>query len=145
MKVTKRCEYILEDGHKCNAVFSYKSRQGLQRKYCHNHVGNNANTPHLDGHHGLVKSTNKYAGVANAETMQEWVKHQMKMEKIERKRIAVLERKVARLESIVDNITSNKKIVTSVLKEQLKTQYFKDRIDAIVVKRLKTSFRGEEE
>ena len=93
----------------------------------------------------MVKSTNRYAGVANAEKMQEWVKHQMRMERIEKERIAVLERKVARLESIVDSITSNKKIVTSVLKEELKTQYFKDRIDAIVVKRLRTSFRGEEE
>ena len=39
MKITKRCEYILEDGHKCNAVFSYNSRQGV-RKYCHDHIGN---------------------------------------------------------------------------------------------------------
>ena len=93
----------------------------------------------------MVKSTNKYAGVANAEKMQEWVKHQMRMEKIEKERIAVLERKVARLESIVDSITSNKKIVTSVLKEEMKSQFFKDRIDSIVVKRLRTSFRGEEE
>ena len=144
MKITKRCEYILEDGHKCNAVFSYNSRQGL-RKYCHDHIGHEPRTAHLEGHHGLVKSTNKYAGVANAEKMQEWVKHKMRMEKIEKERIAVLERKVARLESIVDSITSNKKIVTSVLKEELKTQYFKDRVDAIVVKRLRTSFRGEEE
>ena len=144
MKITKRCEYILEDGHKCNAVFSYNSRQGL-RKYCHDHIGNEPRTAHLEGHHGLVKSTNKYAGVANAEKMQEWVKHQMRMEKIEKERIAVLERKIARLESIVDSITSNKKIVTSVLKEEMKSQFFKDRIDSIVVKRLRTSFRGEEE
>ena len=144
MKMTKRCEYILEDGHKCNAVFSYNSRQGV-RKYCHDHIGNVPNLAHLEGHHGLVRSKNKYAGVANAEKMQEWVKHQMRMEKIEKERIAVLERKIARLESIVDSITSNKEIVTSVLKEELKTQYFKDRVDAIVVKRLRTSFRGEEE
>ena len=69
----------------------------------------------------------------------------MNMENIEKKKIATLEAKVARLESILDSITSNKKIVTSVLKEELKTQYFKDRVDAIVVKRLRTSFRGEEE
>ena len=144
MKITKRCEYILEDGHKCNALFSYNSRQGV-RKYCHDHLGNESRSPHLEGHHGLVKSTNKYAGVANAEKMQEWVKHQMRMERIEKERIAVLEKKVARLESIVDSITSNKKIVTSILKEEMKSQYFKDRIDAIIVKRLRTSFRGEEE
>tara|TARA_R100001509_G_scaffold154340_1_gene115898 strand:- start:104 stop:313 length:210 start_codon:yes stop_codon:yes gene_type:complete len=69
----------------------------------------------------------------------------MNMENIEKKKIATLEAKVTRLESIIDSITSNKKIVTSVLKEELKTQYFKDRVDAIVVKRLRTSFRGEEE
>ena len=43
MKMTKRCEYILEDGHKCNAVFSYNSRQGV-RKYCHDQIGNDPRT-----------------------------------------------------------------------------------------------------
>ena len=92
-----------------------------------------------------MKSTNKYAQGGNNDSMRQWVMHKMNMENIEKKKIATLEAKVMRLESIIDSITSNKKIVKGVLKQEMKSQYFKDRIDAIVVKRLRTSFRGEEE
>tara|TARA_R100000900_G_scaffold128188_1_gene103887 strand:+ start:576 stop:794 length:219 start_codon:yes stop_codon:yes gene_type:complete len=71
--------------------------------------------------------------------------HKMNMENIEKKRIADLEDKVARLERIIDNISSNKKVFKSVLKEEMRTDFFKQRIDAIVVKRLQKSFRGEDE
>jgi len=71
--------------------------------------------------------------------------HKMNMENIEKKRISDLEAKVARLENIIESITSNKRVVKGVLKQEMKSQYFKDRIDAIVVKRLRTSFRGEQE
>tara|TARA_B100000282_G_C31506400_1_gene387324 strand:+ start:160 stop:378 length:219 start_codon:yes stop_codon:yes gene_type:complete len=71
--------------------------------------------------------------------------HKMNMENIEKKRIADLEAKVARLEKIIDNISSNKKVLIGVLKEEMRTDFFKQRVDAIVVKRLQKSFRGEEE
>ena len=142
MKLTKRCEYILEDGHKCNAVFSHKSR--IPRKYCDNHIGNNQNLNHLQGHHKLVNSTNVYAGVANAQTMQEWVKHKMHMEQKDKKKIKDLETKVARLERLVDSISSEheKRVMNqSFFKEQLKTQYFRAVIDSLIVKRLHKSAR----
>ena len=142
MKMTKRCEYILEDGHKCNAIFTSRNSQ---QKYCDNHIGNYQKNSHLHGHTPLVKSTNKYAQGGNNDSMRQWVMHKMNMENIEKKKISDLEAKVARLENIIDSITSNKKIVKGVLKQEMKSQYFKDRIDAIVVKRLRTSFRGEEE
>ena len=142
MKMTRRCEYILEDGHKCNAVFTSRNSQ---QKYCDNHIGNVQKNSHLQGHTPLVRSTNKYAQGGNNDSMRQWVMHKMNMENIEKKKIATLEAKVTRLESIIDSITSNKKIVKGVLKQEMKSQYFKDRIDAIVVKRLRTSFRGEEE
>ena len=146
MKATKRCEYILEDGHKCNAVYSSRNNS---RKYCNNHVGK---YQVHDEHHGLVRSTNKYAKTSNAQTMQEWVKHKMQMEKIDKKKIDDLETKVARLESqmakmghshtkIVDSISSNKKVVKSVLKEEMKTQHFRAVIDSLIVKRLHKSAR----
>ena len=142
MKMTRRCGYILEDGHKCNAVFTSRNSQ---QKYCDNHIGNTQKNSHLEGHTPLVKSTNKYAQGGNNDSMRQWVMHKMNMENIEKKKIATLEAKVMRLESIIDSITSNKKIVKGVLKQEMNSQYFKDRIDAIVVKRLRTSFRGEEE
>ena len=142
MKMTRRCEYILEDGHKCNAIFSSRNSQ---QKYCEHHIGNVQKNSHLQGHTPLVRSTNKYAQGGNNDSMRQWVMHKMNMENIEKKKIATLEAKVTRLESIIDSITSNKKIVKGVLKQEMKSQYFKDRIDAIVVKRLRTSFRGEEE
>ena len=145
MKMIRRCEYILEDGHKCNAT--YTTRNG-QQKYCNNHVGNVQSNNHLEGHTPLVKSTNRYAQGGNNDSMRQWVMHKMNMEKMEKKRIAKLEKKIERLERIIDGISSNRKVVTAVLKDEMKTDFFKNRIDAIVVKRLQTSFnftRGEEE
>ena len=142
MKVTKRCEYILEDGHKCNTVFTSRNSQ---QKYCDNHIGNYQKHSHLHGHTPLVKSTNKYAQGGNNDSMRQWVMHKMNMENMEKKKIADLERSVARLENIIDSITSNKKVMRAVLKEEMRTDFFKQRIDAIVVKRLQKSFRGEEE
>ena len=74
--------------------------------------------------------------------------HKMNVENIERKRISDLETQVARLEKIIDSITSNKRVVGSVLRKEMKSDYFKDKVDAIVVKRLQKSLRndrGEEE
>jgi phosphopantetheine adenylyltransferase len=142
MKMTKRCEYILEDGHKCNAVFTSRNSQ---QKYCDNHIGNTQKNNHLEGHTPLVKSTNRYAQGGNNDSMRQWVMHKMNMENIEKKKIADLEARVARLEKIIDNISSNKKVLIGVLKEEMRTDFFKQRVGAIVVKRLQKSFRGEEE
>ena len=142
MKMTKRCEYVLEDGHKCNKMFRTRL---MNQKYCDNHVGNNQADSHLSGHTTLVKSTNAYAQGGNNESMRKWVMHKMSVEKIERQTIADLEAKVARLEKIIDNIATNKKVVQSVMKEELRSDFFIRRVDAIVVKRLQKSFRGEEE
>lgn len=142
MKMTRRCEYILEDGHKCSAVYTSRNSQ---QKYCEHHIGNYQKNNHLHGHTPLVKSTNKYAQGGNNDSMRQWVMHKMNMENMEKKKIADLEAKVARLERIIDDISSNKKIVVSVLKEEMKSDFFKQRIDAIVVKRIKKSFRGEQE
>tara|TARA_R100001510_G_C7649096_1_gene206480 strand:- start:1775 stop:1987 length:213 start_codon:yes stop_codon:yes gene_type:complete len=70
------------------------------------------------------------------------------MEPQERQRIIDLETKVKRLERIINDISSNKKIVSKILREEMKSSRFKRAVDSIVVKRLKTSFRfgrGEEE
>ena len=142
MKMIRRCEYILEDGHKCNV--SYRSRNS-QQKYCDKHIGNTQRNSHLEGHTPLVKSTNRYAQGGNNDSMRQWVMHKMNMENIEKKKIADLEAKVARLEKIIDNISSNKKVMRAVLTEEMRSDFFKRRVDAIVVKRLRTSFRGEEE
>lgn len=145
MKMIRRCEYILEDGHKCNA--SYRSRNS-QQKYCERHIGNNYKKSHLEGHTPLVKSTNAYAQGGNNDSMRQWVMHKMNMEPQEKQRIIDLENKVNRLERIINDISSNKKIVSKVLRDEMKSNRFKRAIDGIVVKRLKTSFRfarGEEE
>tara|TARA_R100001509_G_scaffold15317_1_gene7802 strand:- start:1822 stop:2043 length:222 start_codon:yes stop_codon:yes gene_type:complete len=72
--------------------------------------------------------------------------HKMNVEKIERQTVADLEAKVARLEKIIDNIATNKRVVRAVMKEEMRTDFFIRRIDAIVVKRLQKSLRdGEEE
>jgi len=141
--MTRRCEYILEDGHKCNKA--YTSRNSHQ-KYCEYHIGNNKDSNHLEGHTPLVRSTNRYAQGGNNDSMRQWVMHKMNVEKIERQTVADLEAKVARLEKIIDNIATNKRVVRAVMKEEMRTDFFIRRIDAIVVKRLQKSLRdGEEE
>jgi len=140
MKMTRRCEYKLEDGHKCNAVFTSRNSQ---QKYCDNHIGNYQRNSHLHGHTPLVKSTNKYAQGGNNDSMRQWVMHKMNMENIEKKKIADLEARIERLEKIVDKISTNKKVISQVIKDEMKTQYFVDKVEAIVVKRLQTSLRGE--
>ncbi len=145
MKMIRRCEYILEDGHKCNA--SYRSRNS-QQKYCEKHIGNFQGKSHLQGHTPLVRSRNTYAQGGNNDSMRQWVMHKMNMEPQERQRIIDLETKVKRLERIINDISSNKKIVSKILREEMKSSRFKRAVDSIVVKRLKTSFRfgrGEEE
>jgi len=142
MKMTRRCEYKLEDGHKCNAAYTSRNSQ---QKYCEKHIGNYQRNSHLEGHTPLVKSTNKYAQGGNNDSMRQWVMHKMNVENIERKKIADLEAKVERLEKIIDSITSNKKIVRAVLREEMRTSFFKNRVDSIIVKRIRTSLRGEEE
>jgi len=145
MKMIRRCEYVLEDGHKCNAVYTSRNSQ---QKYCDNHIGNYQKHSHLHGHTPLVKSTNKYAQGGNNDSMRQWVMHKMNMENIEKKRIADLEAKVARLEKIIDSIASNKKVVKAVLREEMRSEYFTTKVDSIVVKRLQKSMRfnrGEEE
>ena len=145
MKMIRRCEYVLEDGHKCNAVYTSRNSQ---QKYCDNHIGNYQRHSHLHGHTPLVKSTNKYAQGGNNDSMRQWVMHKMNMENIEKKRIADLEAKVARLEKIIDSITSNKKVVKAVLREEMRSEYFTTKVDSLVVKRLQKSMRfnrGEEE
>ena len=140
MKMTRRCEYKLEDGHKCNVVFTSRNSQ---QKYCDNHIGNYQRNSHLHGHTPLVKSTNKYAQGGNNDSMRQWVMHKMNMENIEKKKIADLEARIERLEKIVDKISTNKKVISQVIKDEMKTQYFVDKVEAIVVKRLQTSLRGE--
>ena len=82
MKMTRRCEYILEDGHKCNTVYTSRNSQ---QKYCDNHIGNYQKHSHLHGHTPLVKSTNRYAQGGNNDSMRQWVMHKMNMENIEKK------------------------------------------------------------
>ena len=151
MKTVKRCEYILEDGHKCNEVFKTRSRQNSHQKYCNNHLGNVQKESHLHGHTPLVNSRNKYAQGGNNDSMRQWVSHKMRVEMIEKQRIADLEAKVKSLENKIEKIVSNMQSnyldhkIEVCVRRELRQDFFKHRVDAIVVKRLKKSLRGEEE
>ena len=151
MKTVKRCVYILEDGHKCNEVFKTRSMQNTHQKYCEKHTGNPQKHSHLHGHTPLVNSRNKYAQGGNNDSMRQWVSHKMRVEKIEKQRIADLEAKVKSLENKIVKIISNvqsdhlDRKVRDCVKRELRQDFFKHRVDAIVVKRLKKSLRGEEE
>jgi hypothetical protein len=76
--------------------------------------------------------------------MQEWVKHKMNMEPQEKERISDLERKIERLEDIIERVGFQKKVVKEVLRKEMKGSFFKEIVDGLIVKRLQKSipFRG---
>ena len=140
MKITKRCKYILNDGHKCNKVFSHKPRiagAASMRKYCDDHVGNIQRNSHLDGHHSLVKSRNVYANVGNNETMQKWVRNKMNTEVQEMEYIHELEKRVSNLESAIEGIFTTQTMVARDVKKEINKPWFRNLIDGIMIKQIR--------
>jgi len=137
MKITRRCDFTLDDGYKCSNLFNCQGNNN--RKFCDMHVGNSQGQAHLTGHHGLVESSNRYAVTGNAEIMQKWVKHKMNIEPKERKRIEELEREVKRLQTSIDKIDTNSKIISRLIRKEMRSSYFRKAVDALIVKRIRKS------
>ena len=63
----------------------------------------------------------------------------MNIEPKERKRIEELEREVKRLQSSIDKIDTNSKIISRLIRKEMRTSYFRQAVDALIVKRIKKS------
>ena len=98
IQVIRNCQFVLEDGYKCNRPFS-TNRVRLQQKFCEDHIGTtktrNVNTS------GLVKSSNAYTAEGNNIKMREWVTGKMHTDSKDKKYVKELESRITKLESII--------------------------------------------
>ena len=94
----KRCNFVMEDGHKCNRVFTVEhavGKNGVSVVRCEEHRGANTSD-------GLTKSTNIHAQEGNNIRMREWVMKKMREETKAENRIANLEIQVERLTKLLE-------------------------------------------
>ena len=94
----KRCNFVMEDGHKCNRVFTIEHTTGrntVSVVRCEEHRGANTSD-------GLTKSTNIHAQEGNNIRMREWVMKKMREENKAENRIANLEIQVERLTKLLE-------------------------------------------
>lgn len=114
VRMTKRCQFILVDGHKCNRAYT-TSMVRNQQKYCEDHLARQGD------HSGLVRSTNAHTIEGNKAKMREWVADKMRSELKDEEYLQKLELRLERLEEIIER--QNKSI-----KKQIDA-YFKDLMD----------------
>ena len=139
VEVVKRCPFPMMDGYKCNKPFKVSSAKSGVRKYCDEHLGNDAKYANQYSENKLVISTNVHAQAGNDITMREWVMKQMKAEAKDEQRIQKLEREVERLQGLIDKSESDKKKIAKIVRKEYKNPAHKDRIEGIVVKILQST------
>lgn len=103
----KRCEWIMEDGFKCNRYFSKGVRHA---KYCEEHSKNTLAS-------GLVRSTNAFAQGGNDEKMREWVMTEMNNKNRHGIAISNINLRLDTLSDSLDDETRVEKVVRRVLLE----------------------------
>ena len=70
MNNRKRCEWVMDDGFKCNRYYTTGSRVNTNSKYCEEHSTLNLAS-------GLVRSSNVFTQGGNDIKMREWVMNEM--------------------------------------------------------------------
>lgn len=100
-RIIRNCEYILEDGHKCNCSFTSKMYNGGQTRFCPEHQGlRNGEDSRLR------KGANMYMKNRNTKEARDWVFEKMANESAETKRLAGHERDIKELQMAVKNLTT---------------------------------------
>ena len=139
VEVVKRCSFPMLDGYKCNKPFKVSSVKAGVRKYCEEHHGNDVRNAHRYSENKLVTSTNVHAQAGNDIVMREWVMAKIKSETQDEERIRKLEREIERLQGQIKKSESDKKIVSRIVRKELKNPAHKDRVEGIVVKILQST------
>lgn len=100
-RIIRNCEYILEDGHKCNCSFTSKIYNGVQTRFCPEHQGlRNGKDSRLR------KGGNMYIKNRNADEARVWVFEKMANEPAEKTRLAGHERDIKELQMAVKKLTT---------------------------------------
>ena len=139
VEVVKRCSFPMLDGYKCNKPFKVSSVKAGVRKYCEEHHGNDVRNAHRYSENKLVTSTNVHAQAGNDIVMREWVMAKIKSETQDEERIRKLEREIERLQGQIKKSESDKKVVSRIVRKELKNPVHKDRVEGIVVKILQST------
>ena len=139
VEVVKRCSFPMMDGYKCNKPFKVSSAKSGVRKYCDDHLGNDAKYANQHSENKLVDSTNIHAQEGNNIVMREWVMAKIKSEAKDEERIRKLEREIERLRGLINKSESDKKVVSKIVRKELKNPAHKDRVEGIVVKILQST------
>jgi glutamate synthase domain-containing protein 1 len=112
----KRCNFVMEDGHKCNRVFTVEhavGKNGVSVVRCEEHRGANTSD-------GLTKSTNIHAQEGNNIRMREWVMKKMREETKAENRIANLEIQIERLTKLLEVDQSREDVLRSEVRKVVK-------------------------
>ena len=112
----KRCNFVMEDGHRCNRVFTVKSttsKNTVSVVKCEEHRGANTSD-------GLTKSTNIHAQGGNNIRMREWIMKKMREENKAENRIANLEIQVERLTKLLEVDKTREDVLRSEVRKVVK-------------------------
>lgn len=112
----KRCNFVMEDGHKCNRVFIVEhavGKNGVSVVRCEEHRGANTSD-------GLTKSTNIHAQEGNNIRMREWVMKKMREETKVENRIANLEIAIERLSKLLEVDKTREDVLRSEVRNVVK-------------------------
>jgi len=112
----KRCNFVMEDGHKCNRVFTVEhavGKNGIGVVRCEEHRGANTSD-------GLTKSTNIHAQEGNNIRMREWIMKKMREENKAENRIANLEIQIERLTKLLEVDQSREDVLRSEVRNVVK-------------------------
>lgn len=112
----KRCNFVMEDGHKCNRVFTVEhavGKNGVSVVRCEEHRGANTSD-------GLTKSTNIHAQEGNNIRMREWVMKKMREETKVENRIANLEIAIERLSKLLEVDKTREDVLRSEVRNVVK-------------------------
>tara|TARA_R100001015_G_C4611152_1_gene166553 strand:+ start:330 stop:935 length:606 start_codon:yes stop_codon:yes gene_type:complete len=112
----KRCNFVMEDGHRCNRVFTIEhavGKNGVSVVRCEEHRGANTSD-------GLTKSTNIHAQEGNNIRMREWVMKKMREENKAENRISNLEIQIERLTKLLEVEKSREDVLRSEVRNVVK-------------------------
>ena len=112
VKITKKCEYVMPDGYRCNRPFTVSSAVGRVVN-CEDHRATRSKD-------GLSRSTNIHAQSGNDKRMREWVMEKIRNEHADKARIEKLENEVARLTKLVGDVQGRKEVLQTEVRDVIK-------------------------
>lgn len=127
----KKCEFIMEDGFRCNRAFSARGMVGNNSRYCEEH-----STTTTVG--GLTRSTNVHAQAGNDAKMREWVMNEMTKRNRHGIAIGNINQRIDSLRDLLHNEEKMEKIISKIVHKMVKEQGLSnpqiERLESLIMK-----------